>query len=250
MRLLLTRPEADAAGMCAALEAAGHSVVVEPLLRVEPLPGPPIDVDGVQALIATSRNALRALAARGEPARRADVPLFAVGPGTAALARAQGFSRVIEGPAGARELPGVIVRHCSPDAGILLHLAGARLAFDLAGALAQLGFTVRVEAVYSAVAAAAALSPGTRDALAAGRIDAVVLMSPATAERYVALVRGHGLEHMAHRPVHLCLSAAVAGRLAPLAGARAEVALRPNAQEMLALIARVAAQSTKKVNSP
>ena len=37
MRLLVTRPEADAERTATALRACGHTVVVAPLLRIEPV---------------------------------------------------------------------------------------------------------------------------------------------------------------------------------------------------------------------
>ena len=61
MRLLVTRPEPDALKLRAALEERGHQATVEPLLRVSFEDADAIDLDGVQALIATSRNGLRAL---------------------------------------------------------------------------------------------------------------------------------------------------------------------------------------------
>src|SRR6478609_3379311 len=61
MRLLVTRPEPDALKLRALLEEHGHQAAVEPLLRVSFDDADPIDLEGVQALIATSRNALRTL---------------------------------------------------------------------------------------------------------------------------------------------------------------------------------------------
>lgn len=241
MRLLVTRPEADAAPLRAALETAGHVVVVKPLLRVEPVPAAAIELDGVQALIATSRNALRALADRGDLGRARGLPLVVVGPGTAALARELGFGQVIEGPASARDLPPVIACRFSPTRGALLHLAGETLAFDLAAALLALGLEVRVATLYRSVPATA-LSPALCDMLAASLIDGVILMSPATARTYVQLVDRHALAGAIQPLVHFCLSGSVAQPLAALRDVRIEVALRPNAQEMLDLVARVAAQ--------
>jgi uroporphyrinogen-III synthase len=61
MRLLVTRPEPDALKLGAVLEEMGHEATVEPLLSVSFDDAEPVDLDGAQALIATSRNALRAL---------------------------------------------------------------------------------------------------------------------------------------------------------------------------------------------
>src|SRR5262245_44640039 len=88
MRLLVTRPEPDALKLGALLEEAGHEATIEPLLSVSFEGGEPIELEGAQALIATSRNALRAL--KDSPAQLAEakgLPLFAVGKATAAEAR-------------------------------------------------------------------------------------------------------------------------------------------------------------------
>ena len=71
MRLLVTRPEPDALKLRAALEERGHEATVEPLLQVSFDDADPIDLDGVQALIATSRNGLRALKSHPALARGA-----------------------------------------------------------------------------------------------------------------------------------------------------------------------------------
>jgi uroporphyrinogen-III synthase len=81
LRVLVTRPAELAASLVAELEAKGFEAVVEPLIRVEPLPGDPIDVSGYEWVIASSANGARELARRlnGTPRR-----IAAIGPGTAA----------------------------------------------------------------------------------------------------------------------------------------------------------------------
>jgi len=87
MRVLVTRPLDDALEIQILLAARGHEVVVAPLLRVAFRRGTEIDLTGVQAILATSANGVRALAQRTE---RRDVPVFAVGPQTAQAAQALG----------------------------------------------------------------------------------------------------------------------------------------------------------------
>ena len=109
MRLLVTRPEPDALKLRAALEERGHQATVEPLLSVSFDDGEEFDLDDVQALIATSRYALRAL--RAHPLRTAarKLPLFAVGRATAAEGRALGFETVITGALCSREHVGSVI---------------------------------------------------------------------------------------------------------------------------------------------
>ena len=91
MRVWVTRPEEDAAELAEALRAEGVEVLVEPLLRIVYTDGPPLDLTGVQALIATSANGVRAFARRNQ---QRDVPVLAVGAATARAARAAGFTSV------------------------------------------------------------------------------------------------------------------------------------------------------------
>lgn len=241
MHLLVTRPEPDARELRARLEALGHRVTIEPLLRIELVPDA-IDLKGAQALIATSRNGLKALAESAVLPEALKLPIFTVGPATATLARSLGFARVTSGPASARELAPVIAALADPSAGPLLHLAGDVLATDLGAALQTAGFAVRQEIVYRSVPAHE-LSATTVEALSRGDIDAVILLSPRTAEIYAELIARNGLEHAARRLAHYCLSANVAAGLASLAPDEVAIAVQPNSEEMLALIARKAAQS-------
>ncbi|WP_171946502.1 uroporphyrinogen-III synthase [Hyphomicrobium sp. CS1GBMeth3] len=237
----MTRPESgpEPDPLRDALRAAGHRIMQAPLLSVT-LTGTMPSLEGAQALIATSRNGLRAVAP--VPGAALELPIFAVGPGTAALARRLGFRRVIEGPGTGAELAEVIRTEADPVAGALIHLAGDTLAFDLKSALAPLGFEVRTETVYR-TETAPALPTEVADTLRRDELDAVLLMSPRTARVYAELVADPSLAAAARRLRHFCLSEAVAGELTPLGPVSVTVARLPNSQEMLALIAREAPDS-------
>lgn len=241
MRLLVTRPEADATALRARLLAQGHEVLIEPLLAIRFENAEPIELDGVQALIATSRNGLRALAASHELEGARQLPLFAVGPGTAATARALGFTSILTGPGTGRELVEFIAERADVNAGSLLHLASDVLAVDLAGELGRLGFHVLQPVVYETVAADR-LSGSTVARLKSGHIEGVLLLSPRTASVYARLIEAHGLIEAVRGIMHFCISSAAANRLAALGPIRLEVAHAPNLQEVLALTARAAPQ--------
>ena len=51
MRLLVTRPEEDAVVFKAQLVAKGHSVTIEPLLKISTNGTDEIDLDGAQAIL-------------------------------------------------------------------------------------------------------------------------------------------------------------------------------------------------------
>ena len=243
MRILITRPEPDAAELKAAIEALGHEVSIEPLLRIEPMPIEAGALEGARGLIATSRNGLRALAASGVPPQALRLPVVTVGPATSELARELGFQRVIEGPGTASELVGLITAEAELARGPLVHVAGDAVAFDLAGELAARGIEVREVAAYRAVAARA-LTPQTAQSIANGSLDAVILMSPRTAAIFTELVGTARLREQARRLICLCLSQGVANALRDLAPARIEIALRPNSEAIVAVVGRVATQSS------
>src|SRR5262249_54007783 len=97
MRLLVTRPEPDRSPETPLLSARGPLPVLAPLLEIE-VSKAPLQLAGAQALIATSRNAIRALVLHPQRDEALKIPLFAVGDATADAARALGFGDVVTGP--------------------------------------------------------------------------------------------------------------------------------------------------------
>ncbi len=153
MRILVTRPEPDAAQEAGKLAARGHDPVLAPLLTIETNTDVPLQLDGAQALLVTSRNALRALAAHRGLGVALTLPLFAVGETTAREALALGFADVTAGPGTGAALAKLVSQELKPEQGPLVHLAGETLAFDLRTALASEGFVVRQPVLYRAVPA-------------------------------------------------------------------------------------------------
>ena len=241
MRLLVTRPEPDALKLGGVLEERGYEATVDPLLSVSFEGSEPVDLDSAQALIATSRNALRAIKASPVLVEARMLPLFAVGKATAAEARALGFETVVTGAGTAAELVAHIVSALDPAAGLVVHLAGDTLAVNLETELEAHGFRVLQPIVYRMLPARS-LSADTIEQLATGEIDGVMLMSPRTAAVYATLVRKHGLTATIRPLPHFCLSAAVARRLQTLGTVRIEIAEAPRLEELLALIDETAAQ--------
>jgi uroporphyrinogen-III synthase len=242
MRLLVTRPEADSVVFKAKLIALGHEVVVDPLLVVRFDGGDDIEITGAQALIATSRNGLRALAAGPAFAEAKALPVYCVGPGTAETAKAIGLGRIVKGPADVAALIEVIDAHADVNGGPLIHLSGDVVAGDLAGELTRRGYHVLQPVVYRTEPArrfAAASVASLRNK----RIDGIILLSPRTADVYAGLVASHNLGVAVKGLLHVCVSPATAARLAPLSLERITVAAAPNLQEVLALLAPAATQS-------
>ncbi len=238
MRILVTRPEPDAKRQAERLTELGHEVLLAPLLRIEFVPRVPLDLDGVEALVVTSRNALRALETHPQRGEAVERPLFAVGGATAEHARELGFSDITAGP-GTGEALAKLINARSQKGASFLHLSGETVAFDLKAALAAEGFAVRQPILYRAVPAAA-LPQEAVAAIENGTLDGVILMSPRTGATFADLVRGHGLEGPASRLICYCLSQAVAQAARPL-GARLRMAAMPREEDVLALVAAEAA---------
>ncbi len=155
MRLLVTRPLEDARRQAERLAALGHEAVLAPLLTIEPVPGVALPLEGAQALIVTSRNALRALAAHPARDRALALPLIAVGEATAREAEGLGFKSVTVGEGTAESLLPLIAERFDAGNGPLVHLAGETLAYDLKGALEAKGFKLHQPVLYRAQAAEA-----------------------------------------------------------------------------------------------
>jgi len=233
MRILVTRPREDADNFAATLIARGIDVTVEPLLAIQPITDPVIDLDGVQAVLFTSANGARCFAAAE---KRRDVKIFTVGDGSAATARALGFSNIESAAGDVGSLATLVADRLNANEGALLHAAGSSLAGDLKGQLEAAGFTVRRVTLYDALTASE-LSPGTLMNLRLGGIDAVTLFSPRSAHTFADLWKKAGGKADGLRDVTaLCLSAAVARELKDLDWRRVEIAAQPDIAALLALV--------------
>ncbi|MDP2619428.1 MAG: uroporphyrinogen-III synthase [Hyphomicrobiales bacterium] len=240
MRVLLTRPREDSEPLARTLVGLGHAVLIAPLMRIVPCKEVDLNLDGVQALLATSSNGVRALAAQQLGARSRRLPLFAVGDATARTARKAGFSDVRVAGGDVDALAALVRDSVEPERGRIVHIAGRDRAGDLKAALRADGFTVEVAVLYAAKAATA-LSQEARSALRAGELDAVLLYSPRTARIHADLIRAEteDLLAAARSLYHVCLSQAVATELAPLGLDRGRllVATAPRQEALLQRLA-------------
>ena len=219
------------------LRARGHEVLVEPLLNVEFLDTGALPLDGVQALIATSRNGLRALARNDSLEQAKSCRCSRWARRRPQWGQALGFDRIIEGEGTAAALVPLIAETCDAGKGALLHLAGERLAADLKGELEKLGFSVSRPHLYRTVAVQS-FSAEMKEAMAAGDLDGVLLMSPETARTWTSLLSTSAFFRGGGDIRYFCLSQAVADRLSGLGGVEILVAETPQEDRLLALITR------------
>ena len=231
-RILITRPEEDAAAFAEILTGLGHQAFLEPMLTVRTRGDASLDATGAQALLFTSANGVRA-AARLTGARA--IRALCVGDATARAAREAGFIRVDSASGDVDALARLATSLCQPAAGPLVHVAGTVSAGDLAGNLEAAGFAVNRAVLYEAVPTER-LSPAARNALVNGKIDAVALFSPRTARTFARLVRREELDALFARVDMLCLSAAVAEALESLPRRRLLVAAEPTQDALIELL--------------
>lgn len=219
MRVLVTRPREDAGRIAEILRARGHKPVIAPLLETRFRDGPEIALDGVQAVLATSANGVRALVRRTP---RRDVPVFAVGPQTAEEARDAGFADVRNADGDAKALAEAARRWARPGGGALLHVKGAEGDGSLAASLD--GFDARRLVLYDVTETGAAIDLDS--------IDAVLLFSPRSARIFAARAPESA------DVIAICISAATARALGARAFKAVRIAAKPNQDALLACLDR------------
>lgn len=205
------------------LRSAGFDPLIEPALRVVPLPSAkPIAVP--DALVFTSLQGVRLH--RYFPSLT-DIPVFAVGDHSARLARRRGYRCVISASGDVHDLRRLIRESMALGASIL-HMSAAQPAGDLLALLSKDGFIVRRQCVYETVEAGTLAFEWIAGVLA--DIDTILVHSP-RAGRHVAT----WLEQQ--RPnwsgLVCCISAAAAAPFQAFANARVAIASQPDETMLL-----------------
>jgi uroporphyrinogen-III synthase len=239
MRVLITRPEREAAALAAALGERGHTPVIAPLFRLEilhPPPGLAAALAACQAVLLTSANGARALAEASDQRGR---PIFAVGDTTATTAEGLGFSAVTSAAGDGEALVDLVRRRLDAKAGPLLHVSGVDVSFDPGEALGRDGFEVQRFVLYEA-READALPDSARAALQARALDVATFFSPRAASLFARLLGQAGLAESVRGVTAIAISPAALAPLADLPFTAAVAAARPTRQAVLDEIDRLA----------
>jgi uroporphyrinogen-III synthase len=235
MRVLVTRPEPDNARTADALRAQGHEVLLAPLLRIEPIADANLGARPWAAVLLSSANGARAVAAHPRRSELVTLPALVVGRSSAEAACSAGFTNVISADGGASDLSRLAAERLAGARAPLLYLAGEDRSGNLSVALAEKGLQVHTVVAYRA--AMVAQFPGdAHTALEHGRIDGVLHFSRRSVQAYIAC--GSGIAAQTLAPVHYCLSARAAEPLRHAGATRIEVAAQPDEAALLALVAR------------
>lgn len=228
MRVLVTRPIEDAAETATRLRDRGHTALIAPLLDVRFRDGSVLSFDGVQAVVVTSANGIRALVRRSQ---RRDIRLFAVGPQTAAAARTAGFEDVKNSQGDSIALADAISVWADRSKGALLHVAGNEATGKLAAQLSKHGFVLHREVLYD-VESVEALPTSAVEALRKRELDAVLLYSPLSAKTFARCVEVAGLQSACRDIICVCISQAAADSAGSLFR-ETRIATHPSENEML-----------------
>ena len=241
MAVLVTRPHPDDEATAAALRAKGFEVMLAPMLRFEPVAFHDDAEARYGAVIVTSANALRGIAAHLNGSQLLKLPLFAVGEHTASAAHRAGFDNVIPANGDAASLRDSVLasvkakelKKTSP----LLYLAGADLARDLAGELGERGFTVVTHTTYRMIPVSS-LPREACDAFAASGIEAVLHYSRRSARAFLDAARAGGVEISALAIPQCCISAAVASVVRDAGAAQVMAAASSNENALFEVLDR------------
>ncbi len=233
MRLLVTRPEPDNERTAAELRARGHEVMLAPMLRIEPMIDADLGTGPWAAVLITSANGARAIAAHGRRSELMALPVLTVGQASAATARTAGFADVTSADGDGGDLARLAAARFAGAAMPLLHLSGEERARDLAGDLVASGLKVATVVVYRTVKVGI-FPDNVRAALAAGAIDGVLHFSRRSVESYLDCARD--VAGPALVPVHYCLSVRAAEPLQAAGASRVRVAAKPDETGLLALV--------------
>lgn len=226
-QILITRPLVDALPLAKALELRGLNPLVVPLFRTKFFPLPLLN--DPQALMITSKNALRAL----KPVEDLKhIPLYGVGDQTTQLASQMGFKNAISASGNAEDLVELILTQADPKKGILYHLSGDVIKVDLVKELQLKGLQAKREIVYS-LQAVENFPNFLLDSLQKQNISHILFFSYQTAKIFVNLLVKNKLDQMASFMVALCLSQDVARAIRPLKWKNVWISSQPKLSSMI-----------------
>lgn len=239
MRLIVTRPEEDAGSTAEALATLGHTSLIAPMLRVEPMD---FDLpDAAATLVITSANGARhGLARVPDLARRR---VFAVGAASAAVARSVGANDLVTGPGDAAGLLPLLLADHAATGAYYCHLTGEDIVFDIAAKLTARGVKAERCTAYRAVQARA-LPDDVAAAIRDGIVEGALFYSARAAHAFERGLEAAGLTAMLEGMTAYAMSKRIAAALSAPWG-RVVAAAEPTEAAVLALIGPAGSEGEK-----
>ena len=227
MKIVITRPRADADDLGQKLLGIGHEFVIAPVLEIVPRTAVKIPNVKYQAVCLTSANGVRSFSGVVDH----HLQVFAVGEQSAAAARKFGFANINAKGGDVHGLVQNITHNLIPAAGPLLYISGSETSGDLEGQLRRAGFAVDRVISYDAFEQNLA---SFREEISFA--DAVVLYSPRSAKLWQKQMAAMALDDKMMQMIHFCLSPAVANILS--LSSHIEIANSPSEDAMLTMLER------------
>jgi len=231
-KILITRAREDAVPLAALLNTHGIETRIDPMLEIELIGGPPLDLSGVQALLMTSANGVRAFCERN---RERHLAVYSVGDATGREAENQGFECVHSAAGDVGDLAALLIANEKTNSGAFLHTTGTAVAGELGKVLEGAGYAYRREVLYQAIAAAE-LSSETKTEIEAGQLAGVTMYSPRTAGIFCERLKGAGLESCATAMTAFCLSPAVGEKVSEIHWRDIKIAKEPTQSSLLEIV--------------
>jgi len=229
LRLIITRPQEDAVLLAHELEAIGVKHLIAPLMVIQESEEKPPSLAGVQALLLTSANGVRAFAHLSNERK---LPVYAVGNASAMAANKEGFENIESAGGDVRDLAELVCEKLDFREGAVLHIAGSVMAGDLSGVLSQKGFNYRRLQLYHAKVVDN-LPLNCVNAIKGSLVGGVVLYSPRTAKTFVNLLTKARLENYSKQLSVFCLSEAVAAQIVACKWKKIIVAKKPDQASLI-----------------
>lgn len=223
----ITRTLPGAHLTAARVDRLGWSTLLRPLLEVRPLL-PTLTLEGVGALAFTSPNGVAAFAC---PDAKRGLPVFAVGDGTARVARGAGFGDVMSADGDVHDLVALILHRRDRFTGRLLRPGARHPAGDFDATLLANGVQAESCAVYETTPTAIGRDSPEIARLASGEIAAVLIHSPRAGRRLAMIAPPSPSCRV------ICISAAAASPLASAGWPRIEIADHPSERGLLNALA-------------
>ena len=232
MRILVTRPIAQALKTKERLEAFGHDVCLAPMLEIVFPACSDIDPGQFRAIAVTSLNAIDALLQRADRDQLQSLPMFTVGDKSARQAERAGWQQVTSASGTVDDLVALLASKYCDSTGSILYAAGVNRAGDLAGGLATQSVEVVTAEVYHA-RPVDHLASEIVDKLRQDRMDAIFIYSARTALIFLQCVRNVDLLAEVRRIRTCVLSEAIAAPFRAAGFENMTVATEPNESSLL-----------------
>lgn len=202
--VLITRPKPSAEYLALGLEQLGYSPRIASLLNIHPTNLPCPSIDGIQAVMITSSNAISILPSL-ETTHLHSLPCFCVGTQTAQKAKVFGFTQVFNADGSSRELTRLIVENLKCSHQKILHISGQHISPQSYEELTANGYIIVSWPVYYAKAAIK-MDEHIVQAFYQDQLDAVLVYSSRTAETLCQLIEDNQLQACCKRLITIGLS--------------------------------------------